>query len=220
VTLPTDYTNSLDRSLHSKTRADRPRVFRLGGLEWDLLGSVFPPVYSPSTAAFLDLLEFPVGGSLLEIGCGAGVIAVSAALSGCSTVVATDINPEAVRNTELNANRHGVAARIRCTAGDLFDPLEPDETFDVVFWHSNFVSAPADLSDLDMHDIAYVDPGYNAHRRYLSEAPRRGNLALMGFSSRGSMDQLRGMGAEIDLLRSKAVAEADGVVEYQLLRIR
>jgi release factor glutamine methyltransferase len=124
-----------------------------------------------------------------------------------------------VRNTALNANRHGVADRVDCVAGDLFDSLAPDEVFDVVFWHSSFVPAPASLSDLDMHDLAYVDPGYRAHRRYLAEAPRRGSLALLGFSSRGSIDGLRAMGAVADVLRSKAVAEADGIVEYQLLRL-
>jgi release factor glutamine methyltransferase len=214
------YRGSLRRSEHSRTRPDRPRVFDLAGLSWDLLDSVFPPVFSPSTEALLDLMEFPVGGTLLEVGCGAGVIAVSAALAGCARVVATDINPEAVRNTELNAARHGVADRVHCAAGDLFDPLAPDERFDVVFWHSNFVPAPTWLTGLDMHDVAYVDTGYRAHRRYLAEAPSRGELALLGFSSRGSIESLREMGGNVDLVRSKAVTEEDGVVEYQLLRLR
>ena len=107
------YVRSLERSRHNTTRTDRPRVFSLAGREWDLLDSVFPPVYSPSTATFLELLDFPVGGSMIEVGCGAGAIAVSAALAGCAQVVATDVNPEAARNAELNAVRHGVADRVR-----------------------------------------------------------------------------------------------------------
>lgn len=222
-----DYAGSLRRSRENSARGDRPTVFELAGREWDLLDSVFPPVYSPSTQAFLDLLEFPVGGSMLEMGCGAGLIAVSAALAGCARVVATDVNPQAARNAELNALRHGVADRVECVSGDLFAPLRPDDAFDLVFWHSNFVLAPADLDDLSMHDLAYVDPGYLAHRGYLAEAPHRvrpGGAALLGFSSRGDLSRLRRLAAEddveLDVLATKPVPERDTLVEYKLLRLR
>ena len=220
------YVRSLERSRHSNTRTDRPRVFSLAGREWDLLDSVFPPVYSPSTAAFLDLLDFPVGGSMIEVGCGAGVIAVSAALAGCAHVVATDLNPEAARNAELNAARHGVADRVRCAPGDVFGALDPGDVFDLVFWHSNFVLAPPDLDGLSAHDLAYVDPGYRAHRTYLAEASSRvrpGGDALLGFSSRGDLDRLRALAdtvdVALDVVDTKQVPEADTVVEYQLLRV-
>ncbi|MFD0884363.1 hypothetical protein ACFQ08_07330, partial [Streptosporangium algeriense] len=72
-----DYRRSLRRSEQSRTRDDRPRVFRLAGREWDLLDDVFAPVYSSSTEVFLELLDLPAAGTMLEVGCGAGVIAVS-----------------------------------------------------------------------------------------------------------------------------------------------
>ncbi|HEX3783571.1 MAG TPA: class I SAM-dependent methyltransferase [Pseudonocardiaceae bacterium] len=222
-----DYLGSLRRSRLNRTRDDRPPVFHLAGREWDLLASVFPPVFSPSTQALLELLDFPVGGSVLEMGCGAGVIAVSAALAGCARVVATDVNPAAARNAELNAQRHGVADRVHCVSGDLFEPLHPEDTFDLVFWHSNFVLAPTAMDDLNMHDLAYVDPGYRAHCGYLAQAPdrvREGGVALLGFSSRGDLSRLRSLAAdvdvEVDVLGTNPVQERDTVVEYQLLRLR
>lgn len=220
------YIRSLERSRHSSTRTDRPRVFSLAGREWDLLDSVFPPVYSQSTATFLELLDVPVGGSMVEVGCGAGVIAVSAALAGCARVVATDVNPEAARNAELNAARHGVADQVRCAPGDVFGALAPEDAFDLVFWHSNFVLAPPDLDGLTAHDLAYVDPGYRAHRTYFAEAPRRvrpGGRALLGFSSRGDLERLRALAdtanVRLDPIASRRVTEPDMVVEYQLLRL-
>ena len=215
------YVGSLRRSSQSRARADRPRVFSMNGRSWDLLPSVFPPVFSPSTEAFLSLLDFPVGGSFLEMGCGTGVIAVSAALAGCARVVATDVNPEAARNASLNAARHGVT--VECVSGDLFTGVPPADRFDVVFWHSNFVPAPTDMPGLDMHDLAYVDPGYRAHRGYVREAPRwltEDGMVLLGFSSRGDLAWLRELGVSHDVVRTQVVAERDREVEYQLLRLR
>ncbi|TVL89630.1 methyltransferase domain-containing protein [Streptomyces sp. SAJ15] len=222
----TDYRRSLLRSRESRTRADRPGRFRLAGRDWTLLDDVFAPVYSPSTEVFLELLDFPPGGSVLEIGCGTGVIAVSAALAGCTRVVATDINPHAVRNAELNAARHGVAERVRCHTGDLFAPLAPEDRFDLVFWHSNFVLAPDGLERLDAHDLAYVDPGYRAHRDYLSQAPHRvrpGGTALLGFSSRGDAARLHhlaaAVGVTVEQIAHRAIPERGTTVDYRLLRI-
>ncbi|MGK5639397.1 methyltransferase domain-containing protein [Streptomyces sp. URMC 126] len=222
----TDYRGSLRRSRESRGRRDRPAEFPLAGRDWTLLDEVFPPVYSPSTETFLGLLDFPRGSTLLEIGCGAGVIAVSAALAGCAYVVATDVNPHAVRNTALNAARHGVAGRVRCRESDMFAGLAPDETFDLVFWHSNFVLAPERLTRLSLHDMAYVDPGYRAHRAFLREAPDRvrpGGDALLGFGSRGDAASLRRLadeaGVVLTTVAARAVRERDGVVEYRLLRL-
>ncbi|MBZ4319479.1 methyltransferase domain-containing protein [Streptomyces huiliensis] len=222
-----DYHASLARSRESRERRDRPAEFPLAGRDWALLDEVFPPVYSPSTGVLLDLLDFPRGGSVLEIGCGAGVIAVSAALAGCAHVVATDVNPHAVHNTALNAARHGVADRVRCRESDMFAVLAPDETFDLVFWHSNFVLAPEALAPrLSLHDRAYVDPGYRAHRAFLREAPDRvrpGGSALLGFSGRGDTESLRRLAGEagvaLTTVAAREVRERDDVVEYRLLRL-
>ncbi|MFD0890084.1 methylase, partial [Streptosporangium algeriense] len=142
-------------------------------------------------------------------------------------VVATDVNPQATANTALNAARHGVADRVRSVTGDLFSGLGRDEVFDLVFWHSNFVLAPEDVGGLNMHDLAYVDPGYHAHRGYLRQVTRRlspGGVALLGFSSRGDLARLRSIAAEagstVEPVAHREVAEHDSVVDYQLLRVR
>ncbi|MDT3399799.1 LLM class flavin-dependent oxidoreductase [Streptomyces sp. B1866] len=221
-----DYQRSLQRSRDSRGRRDRPAEFRLADRDWALFDEVFPPVYSASTEVFLNLLDLPRGGSMLEIGCGAGVIAVSAALAGCAQVVATDVNPHAVRNTESNAARHGVAGRVRCQESDMFAALPPRETFDLVFWHSNFVLAPETLTRLTLHDLAYVDPGYRAHRAFLREAldrVRPGGSALLGFSSRGDVELLRRLagdaGVALGPVAAREVRERDHAVEYRLLRL-
>lgn len=228
------YVRSLERSRLSLTRTDRPSEFEFMGLRWDLLDEVFAPVFSPSTAVALGLLGLDRAdpgewsGSFLEMGCGTGVIAVSAALAGCARVVAADVNPRAVENAERNAARHRVADRVRAVRSDLFTELR-QERFDTVFWSSNYVRAPEDYAYRSMHERAYVDPGYRAHRRYLAEAPLMlapGGRALLHFSSRGVLGELhriaRECGRALRVVRSVELVEeayGDDVVEHLLLEI-
>ncbi|MFI5528747.1 methyltransferase domain-containing protein [Kitasatospora sp. NPDC051853] len=225
------YERSLLRSREALTRKDRPKTFTLSGREWDLLPEVFAPVYSPSTATALELLGLGGAagsgeGSFLEIGCGTGVIAVAAALAGHRPVVAADINARAVQNAELNAARHGVAGTVRAVHSDLFDALGPAERFDTVFWSSNYVLAPEGYRYASVHERAYVDPGYAAHRRYLAQAPARlapGGRALLHFSDRGDLAGLHRIAAELGrtvrVVAHREVSEGGLPVGHQLLEI-
>lgn len=190
--MPAPDDTNLAQLLARHRSPDRPAVFTMFGLDWDLLPEVYAPVYALSSRLFTDWLPYPVGGALLEVGSGAGLAAVTAALRGCRSVTALDINPAAVENTRLNAERHGVAATVRTLHSDMFTALT-DETFDVIFWNSNFVEAPPDThyeSDLAR---AFIDPGYAHHARYLAGARHhlapRGRL-LLGFSTLGNPTRL------------------------------
>lgn len=227
-----DYRRSLERSRQALAQKDRPATFELCGREWDLLPEVFAPVYSPTTAFSMELMGLadpaasPRTGSLLEIGCGTGVIAVASALSGCNSVVATDINEAAVRNTAMNAERHGVQGRVRSVRSDLFAGLAADERFDTIFWHSNYVLAPESYQYRTMHERGYVDPGYATHRRFLAEAPNRltpGGSVLLHFSGRGDLDTLTRVADASDraltVLRSAVFQEGEYEVEHLLLKV-
>ncbi|MFC0847798.1 50S ribosomal protein L11 methyltransferase [Streptomyces noboritoensis] len=227
-----NYLRSLERSRAALLRADRPRTFALAGHEWDLLDGVFAPPFSASTGVAMELLGLagprrqPWHGSLLEVGCGTGVIAVGAALAGAHLVTALDINEQAVRNTELNALRHGVADRLTAVHSDLFDALGPDGRYDTVYWHSNFVLAPPTYRHETDHEQAYVDPGYRAHRRYLAAAPAfatPGGRVLLHFSDRGDIDALHRIAAEygrdLRILDSRRIDEGEDTVEHILYAI-
>ncbi|MBL3808344.1 methyltransferase [Streptomyces sp. BRB081] len=182
------------------TQQDRELEFTLLDREWTQLPGVLGGEYNYATGLFASAL--PRGGvdSMLEMGCGCGVASVTAALAGVPKVTALDINPAAVRTTELNARRHGVADRVTARTSDLFSALAPDETFDLVFWNSPFIETPPDRqndSDLAYH---FFDPDYTMHRRFLAEVggrlTARGRLFL-GFSfAMGSPDSLRKVSAE------------------------
>jgi release factor glutamine methyltransferase len=204
----------------------RPSQFDLLGLRWDLLPGVFAPVYTASTELFSQWVPYPVGGSFLEVGCGAGVTAVIAALRGCDQVTALDIAPAAVRNATMNAARHGVADRVHAHISDLFDALDPRERFDVIFWNSNVILAPQDFSYSDDVQRAIFDCGYRTHERYLLQGMARltdGGRLLLGFNTLGDRALLDDLAATAGLRLTELHAYTSGTgdvpVTFQLLEV-
>jgi release factor glutamine methyltransferase len=221
-----DYTQCLARSRASRARTTAPRDITIGGADWLLLPGVFSPADTKSSLAHLELIEFPVGGSFLEIGSGTGLIAVSAALAGCRSVLATDLNPAAVSNTELNAERFGVSDRVSCLYSDMFSAVPTGAVFDVIYWHSSNVWAPPDMTVENVHELAFVDPGYDAHIRFFRDARRHlapGGRILLAISSRAGRAELDELAARHGhrLASVKAVtsAEPEGPVVYELLEV-
>lgn len=90
-------------------------------------------------------------------------------------------------------------------------------------WNSNFAEPPAGFVNETALHHAFFDPGYDAHRRYLCEAPGRlnpGGRVLLGFSSIGNVDLLHRPAAEsgqkLTLLRSQGRFPDTVVIEFQL----
>ena len=69
------------------------------------------------TLKLVDSLDLPHGSLVLEVGCGAGLLAVALASRGLE-VDATDASPEMVRATQQRVRRYGLDASIRCRVAD------------------------------------------------------------------------------------------------------
>ena len=66
-----------------------------------------------TTRLCLRLLEAEARGSVLDIGCGSGVLSIAAAKLGFGPVLAIDFDPQAVEATGRNAAENGVAVDVR-----------------------------------------------------------------------------------------------------------
>lgn len=86
------------------------------------------------------LLEEPLapGADVLDVGCGSGALAVTAARLG-TRVTAVDVSWRAVCATRMNALRAGVPVRVR--HGNLFAPVR-GRSFDLVLANPPYVPAP------------------------------------------------------------------------------
>jgi ribosomal protein L11 methyltransferase len=70
-----------------------------------------------TTAMCLEWLEAQVldGATILDFGCGSGVLAIAALRLGCDSACAYDTDPQALAATADNAGRNGVQASLRVT---------------------------------------------------------------------------------------------------------
>jgi ribosomal protein L11 methyltransferase len=80
-----------------------------------------------TTRLCLELLLDLPRGSLLDIGCGSGVLSIAAARLGFRPVLAVDLDPQAIEATERNAEANGVVLDARL-ADALTDPLPAADT--------------------------------------------------------------------------------------------
>jgi release factor glutamine methyltransferase len=106
------------------------RPYRYKKIKITVLPGVFFPHFTLSTKLLLQFLESKELNhkTFLELGCGTGIISVFAAQKGAK-VVASDINPQAIKNAELNATKNAVS--IQTVLSDLFDHLPPQQ-FDTI----------------------------------------------------------------------------------------
>ncbi len=120
---------------------------RLGDIEAITVATT-PEVFHPTSTTVL-LLRAARGAlvrpcqSVLDLGCGSGVVAVVLArlLPPTTSVCASDLSPEAVRLTNANAERNGV--RIDCRCGSSLEPWE-GQRFDLIVDDVAGVAEPLD----------------------------------------------------------------------------
>jgi methylase of polypeptide subunit release factors len=89
-----------------------------------------PGVHPPDPYAHRFVAALKVGARVLDLGCGAGTYGLAAAALGAERVVATDVDPAALRCTLANAERNGLAG-IDAREGSLFAPVR-GERFDTM----------------------------------------------------------------------------------------
>lgn len=114
-------------------------------------GMAFGTGSHPTTRLCLEWLERHVtaGCSVLDYGCGSGILAIAAVRLGAGSVAGVDIDPQAVEAARANAERNGVAALF----ADSAEPVAGE--YDVVV--ANILSNP--LRVLAPAICAHVRPG-------------------------------------------------------------
>lgn len=86
-------------------------------------------VFTPTRTEYLELLpnaSWVQGKTVFDIGTGTGVLSLLMLQRGAAKVVATDIEPRAVVNARVNAQRLGVAAKFTAVEADLFPEGKAD----------------------------------------------------------------------------------------------
>ncbi len=108
----------------------------------------YPTVYTPREDSQLlasEVKKIAKGKRVLDMGCGSGIVAISAALADAKEVLACDLNPAAVRNTEENAAANKVLVRVFLS--NLFEAVHPEDKFDLIAFNAPYlpVTIPTDI---------------------------------------------------------------------------
>lgn len=162
----------------------------------DLTFQVYEDVYEPAEDTFLiaDSLAPIVkkGDTLLDIGTGCGILAIIAAKKA-KRVVATDVNPHAVKCARLNAKINGVAPKIDIRLGDLFQPIQKTERFDVIIFNAPYLpSSQREQRTWIGRAWAGGPTGRQLIDRFIKEAPhylKRNGKILLVQSSLANIDE-------------------------------
>jgi ribosomal protein L11 methyltransferase len=89
-------------------------------------GMAFGTGHHPATAMCMEALERFATGSVLDVGCGSGILAITAALSGAERVIGVDNDPEAVIVARENVQINSLDGKVEIRDGTIDCVDEPD----------------------------------------------------------------------------------------------
>lgn len=117
--------------------------------------------------------------AILDVGTGSGCIAIAVAKHHkTARVLAVDLSAEAISVASSNADKHGVAERVRFVQGDLLGPIPPGERFDFILSnppyipHDEITKLAPGVRDYEPHSAldGGVD-GFAVFERFIAAAP-------------------------------------------------
>lgn len=121
----------------------------------------------------LDRPEWVRGKTVLDFGCGSGVVAIAAALAGAGRVVACDLDPDALKATEANATLNGVELTLLDDLDRYAGHCDLMIVADVLYDRANlpllrhFLGLADEVLVADSRIRDFAEPGYRriAHQR-------------------------------------------------------
>jgi methylase of polypeptide subunit release factors len=138
---------------------------------------VYPGVFAPDVfrnSAYFAVLsgevirelrqEGLVISTCCEMGCGTGLASVYWAITDreIEKIVAIDVNPASVENTEENALLNNISDKLLAAESDCFKSIS-EQSFDIVFWNIPFNPIHAPFSEVDeMLLMGGFDPQYKS----------------------------------------------------------
>jgi len=93
---------------------------RTGPFTIEVNPGVFAPTHTSRTIA--EALEIEPTDTVIDVGCGSGVLSFVSARLGAARVIGCDISEEAIEVARRNAERLGVADRVEFRVGSLLEP--------------------------------------------------------------------------------------------------
>ncbi|MBI4261022.1 MAG: 50S ribosomal protein L11 methyltransferase [Actinobacteria bacterium] len=219
---------------------DERREYRWTGRTGPFTLTLTPNVFTPTHTSRLlaEALELEPGETVIDVGCGSGVLSFVAARLGAGRVVGCDASPDAVAVATENAEALGLSDRTEFLVGHVLEPVRdvrahvvigdisgiPDDIAEVAGWFPDGRSGGptgAELPVLMLEDVGdCLLPG---GRMYLPTGTIQAESRVLEAARRifGAKNVQRILSRELPLpdvvARSKAVARlmAEGLVRLR-----
>ncbi|MES2216402.1 MAG: HemK2/MTQ2 family protein methyltransferase [Patescibacteria group bacterium] len=189
--------SKLSLKLQAKSLAEmatrKPYIKKLSGFEYKVL----PKVYKGSTDTELicHVLKINKNDEVWDIGTGTGLIALNAKKKGAKYVLATDLNPNALKNAKENSRLLNMEIDVK--KADVFGNIR--KKFDVIIFNPPFTDNLARKS----HEISFWDQGHKTTKRYLkgvSQHLKPNGRAYIAWSSFGNVRKLKRLAENYGLI--------------------
>jgi release factor glutamine methyltransferase len=171
-------------------------IFHYNGLIIETHSEVYNP--AEDTFQLLESIKIEKNNFVLELGSGCGIIALSCAKEGAD-VIATDINPNAIELIKCNflRNQFNLKGTIEVRIGDLFNPIQAYEKFDVIIFNPPYLPTTSDqkIGGSGWFDLA-IDgglDGLSVTKKFIVNLPKflkKNGKAYFVFSSLSKKDIL------------------------------
>lgn len=174
--------------------------------------TIFSGVYPPSEDTYLlfDAIDIKPEDEFLEIGCGAGLITLNAAVKAHS-VMGIDSSLEAVRNTLENLRRNDLCNNCNVIESDLLGALAPTVKFSLIVFNPPYLPQDDEHTGLD-HALIGGQTGTELTLRFIRQAvghlTSKGRMFLV-VSSLSDIDSIREAmtecGLSVDVVSEKSL---------------
>lgn len=172
-----------------------------------------------SLRELIETTDLVRGKAVLEIGTGSGLVSLCCLRAGAATVVATDVNPNAIENARYNANLLGLADRLDARLVPVDSPgafaaVEPGETFDLIVSNPPWENAEPQT----IGEYALYDADFQLLRSILSGARsplNPGGRLLLAYGCRDAIQTLERLavrhGLRVEPLDDRTLEDLPGV---------
>jgi release factor glutamine methyltransferase len=186
---PYDVHETTPNAIANMRRHTEPYEVEVRGIDIVVLPGVWSPAYDWSSDFNVEFLPPVEGLDFLEVGPGTGVISTHAGLRGARSILAADVNPQAVENTRANFSKHKITQG-SAIVSEGFDDISG--SFDVIIFNAPYHgNKPNDLLERGASDEDYRS--IKAFFRDVAAHLKPGGTLQFGASESGDLVVLRAL---------------------------
>ena len=138
-------------------------------IKYNKCDEVYPP--AEDTFLLIDNLIVKNNDSVLEVGCGCGIVSIAASLNA-EKVTSIDINPHAIKCTKENIKLNN-RKNIEVIESNLFEKI--DDKYDLILFNTPYLPVTEEEHDVDDDYSKAWDGGVDGRKvidAFLEEAPK------------------------------------------------